>query len=497
MLRLIAILALLGPPLLAGCESADELPRDARTARYEQAIREKWGKPLDELPVVTLDIISPHNENITTEFEWAFSLHHALAHGQRVDLVWWDVGGGGSSIEKYLLNVYDQRAAQGAEKTSGIDILWGGGPWSFAKLARPREGYPHGLLEGLDLAPDVLENVPQTLGGQTFYERVQRDGRPVTPWIGSALSGFGFLYNKAMLRRCGLSEPVRWADLAGEPFTDLLTLADPGQSGSAAAAYRMIAVSGESWPDGWAKLLAVLSNARRFTDSAGAAANAPVLGDGLIATCIDFYGILRVAGAPEQLVYISPPGETTFGPDPIGILRNPPHPELAQRFVNFVMSREGQALWALTPGERDGPVRTVLGRQPIRRDVYALYADRMAPRIVNPFEAERRMRVDPALDRTPFGVLRQLVVSAAVDNVEGLRAARKKLNALAADPADAAKLARYTAEFNRLPANVATIEAMRRVGDRLKEGPKVFRAITVGWRNFFAAKYARIAEERL
>jgi hypothetical protein len=303
-------------------------------------------------------------------------------------------------------------------------------------------------------------------------------------WVGSAISGFGFIYNDAMLRKCRIAPPARWDDLADSRFANLVTLADPSQSGSAAAAYLAIACSGDDWPSGWAKLLAVLANARQFTDSAGAAANAPVLGESLVATCIDFYGATRVAEAPDDLKYITPRGQTTFTPDPISILRDAPSPQLAQRFIRFVLSRQGQALWAYRVGEADGPLRRPLGRQPIRRDIYA-DAGPMLPYIVNPYESGSAMTLTPEKKRISFSVLRELVFQAAVVNRAAMASARSRLDASGRD-------AELMAEMNRLPQNVATLDAMAATADAMKD-PAKREQISRGWRDFFAAKYARIA----
>ena len=249
---IVPVLLFVGVVLLVGlgCSSRDSLPNDRRTAQADAQVRAVWGKSLAELPTVSLVIISAHNEDIRTEFEWAFSLYSAVKYGQKVEFDWRDVGGGSSSIRQYLGNVY-QRA-----DSAGIDILWGGGEFNFVPLGHA------GLLEPLRLGPEVLGNIPAQLGGVPMYDEQLR-------WIGAAVSAFGFIYNDWLLRRVDIEPPSRWEDLGEPRFADLLALADPTQSGSAAAAYRTIACSADNWPDGWARLLRVLSNAKRFTDSAG------------------------------------------------------------------------------------------------------------------------------------------------------------------------------------------------------------------------------------
>ena len=450
--------------LAAGCSQSGGNPRSQSA---DEQVRRKWGKGLADLPTVTLVAISPHNEAIEKEFEWAFSAEHALARGQAVAIEWRNVGGGSSSIEQYLLNIYERK------DTAGIDVVWGGGEFTYYRLASGN------VLQPLALSADVLANVPQDFGGVQMYDKRKL-------WIGSAVSGFGFLYNKALLERCGLTAPQAWDDLARPELADLVALADPTQSGSAAAAYRMIVLSGRTWPEGWGKLLAILSNAKRFVDSAGAAANAPLLGESIVATSIDFYGALRVAVAPDQIVYVSPRGQTTFSPDPIAILKNAPHPELAARFVEFVMSPRGQALWALPAGAAGGPVRTALGRQPIRRDVYRQYAGKLLPWIVDPYQAGQALQVGPDMQKVDFGVLRLLVQAAALDNLQDLRQARAALIRTRFRPD-------LVAEFNRLPENIDDVEEMPAIVRQFKDKAQAERIVT-DWQRFFRDKYRRIAE---
>ena len=450
-----------------GCGGESDAPADPRAATVDQQVRKKWGKGLDELPSVNLSIVSPHNEDIRNEFQWAFSLHHAVQYGSKVSVVWRDVGGGSTAVLRYLLNVYDK------SDTAEIDVVWGGGQYNFQVLAGK------GVLQPMNLSDEVAEQIPATFGVIQLRD-------PNRLWCGSAISGFGFLYNLPLLKRAKIDPPKQWDDLAAAACFDHICLADPTQSGSAAAAYEMIVQSAETWPDGWAKLLAILGNTKKFKDSASGAANAPVVGESALAACIDFYGIMRVAKAPDVLFYVSPEGQTAYDPDPIAILKNPPSAELAQRFVDFVLSRRGQALWALRVGETDGPIRNALGRQPIRRDFYGHHEGKLLPRVTNPYETGGEMKVDLKMRRVRFGVLRQLVRAAAIDNRQFLRAARKKLIETGSEP-------RRRAEFNRLPDNVATREKIAEVAARLGDKAEAEK-ITTGWQRFFRDKYKRVAE---
>lgn len=465
MLRIFIPLILLSMMIaIPGC--GEEQPLSPREAAADKRVRETFGESLEELPTVELVAISPHNTDIENEYESAFSLHHAVRFGQKVDIEWRDVGGGSSAILRHLMNVYEN------SDRSGIDIVWGGGEHNFQRMAE------EGILREMKIEQDVLDQIPEIFGGLRMIGREKR-------WCGSAVSGFGFLYNIPLLERLNLKPPEKWEDLGDKRFYDLVGLADPMQSGSAAASYEMIVQSGGDWVSGWARLLDILGNAKKFYSGAGDAAEALPSGEVAVSTCIDFYGINRVNKYPGTLKYVSPKGQTSFNPDPIGILKNPPNPVLAQRMVDFVLSLKGQALWALPAGHPDGPVRTALGRQPIRRDFYEKYGGDRLPQIVNPYAAGQGLTLDVELWSISYGVLRQLVWAAAVENLDGLRAAKKRL-------IDTGSGASRTERFHRLPENLATREQIARTAELLRD-KKQRDIIVTDWITFFRETYHHVA----
>ena len=228
-----------------GCRGEGAGPADPREAETDRKVRERWGKSLSDLPTVRLVAISPHNVDIEYEYAAAFSLHHAVEYAQKVKIQWKDVGGGSSAILRHLRNVYAN------SDRSGIDVVWGGGEHNFQRMAA------EGILQPMNIPQDALANIPATFGGIEMYDAEHR-------WCGSAVSGFGFLYNRPLLERLNRRPPERWEDLGDPRFFDLVGLADPTQSGSAAASYEMIVQSGDDWAKGWAKLLSILGNAKKF-----------------------------------------------------------------------------------------------------------------------------------------------------------------------------------------------------------------------------------------
>lgn len=80
-----------------------------------------------------------------------------------------------------------------------------------------------------------------------------------------------------------------------------------------------------------------------------------------------------------RLGFVAPRGGTTNAVDPIAVLRGAPHREVAELFLEYTLTVEGQNLWGFTPGSAGGPERYALRRLPVRRDFYER-AERKAQR---------------------------------------------------------------------------------------------------------------------
>lgn len=420
----------------------------------------------DSAPVPRGDklvILTPHNEDIKYEFDKAFRTAYLKHFGKSIDIEWRDIGSGSSAMLSYLQNVYLK------SETSGIDVLFGGGEYLFQTLAQQT------LLEKMPLSPEILENIPAEFCGMPLYDKEFR-------WCGSVLSSFGFLYNKEILDRLNLKYPQTWDDLGKPEFFNLVMLADPSQSGSVAAAYEMIVQSAPDWPMGWKRLLLILSNAAGIADSSGAAANAPLIGQAPVGICIDFIGALRAAKYPDKIGYVSPVGQTAYTPDPIGILKNPPNPSAAQAFVNFVLSLEGQALWAMPPGSPTGPMQKTLGRTPIRQDFYHQFS--IPSWLPEPYQQGAEMKIDPLLRQTRYGVLILLVQSAAIDNLTVLKKAKQRLIETHFEHPQAEL-------FFKLPENVDTIDKLTQIS-RLIKDKATAEKISAEWTSSFRRQFLQV-----
>lgn len=430
----------------------------------DEEVLAKWGKPFSELPTENLIIVSPHNDAIRDKFKRAFVRYYAVEKGKHV-LIWWHYRSGSNAILDFLM---DQK-----QKPPVLDVVFGGGEYLFERLAAEE------MLLRMEIEPDVLKQIPSEFAGVRLYD-------PQLRWCGNVLSGFGFLFNKAETDKLGIKRLNTWQDLAQPRIMDHLVIADPAKSGSSVAAFEMILQSEPDWPSGWRTLLNILSNTKEFMPNSDDAANAPLFDQAAVAICIDFYGISRQTVQPERIEYVSPKGQTALTPDPIAILTDAPNKEIAQAFVNFVLSEQGQALWG-KKAEKQGEIPIYsLYRTPIRKDFYNNPAD-IPESIRNPYIIADIAYVDSQLQLARFGVLRQLVNAAVIENFSDMKKAKKKLieSNFQSSLAD---------EFFELPDNIDTVEKIQIISEQLKDPEKV-ELITDEWAQFFKQRYSNVLQQ--
>ncbi len=409
-----------------------------------------------------LEIITPHNEHIQVEFERAF-----LRQVGRPLKIRWIKKGTGQIIQQLDAQ---ERARPG--ESFGLDVFFGGGVPDHDLAASK------GYLEPAQVPEQVLAGIPQEIAGVANYGQRRL-------WFGSALSAFGVLMNRRGLKSQGLPEIERWEDLADPRMYSWVVIADPRKSASVRVSYELI-LQQYGWERGWTILMQIAANSRLITDSSSAIPNEVATGNVLAGPCIDFYAYSRVAQAGRDvLAYVNPIGGSAITPDPISMLRKPPHRELAEQFITFVLSPQGQALWVLPAGAPGGPVEHALHRLPVRPDVCAKYADQMA--VKDPYkEAEagtfRRMNDD--LQRRRNKLLAELMGAALVDLHADLRTTWKALIDSGMKPA-------AVAEWSKPPFDEQ--EGLK-LAEQLEAGDMAARRITRDWTRQFKDKYARVRE---
>lgn len=294
-----------------------------------------------------------------------------------------------------------RRAYLASEVSSGIDLFFGGGTYDFSVQARAGhlvksrvlETHPDWFQE-TGTPGEIPAGIPRTFAGETFWDAQGR-------WFGAVLSSYGIIYNRALLERLGIAEePRQWADLADPLYFGQIAVCDPTKSGSMTQAFEMIvqqqmqrrlqtlldegraltpqlerqAVE-EGWDIGMRLIQKIAANARYFTDTSQKPNIDVAMGDCAAGMSIDFYGrfqqenILERSGS-DRFGFWTPLGGSTISADPIGLLRGAPNREVAELFIEFVLSLEGQKLWNFEVGAEGGPQVFALRRPPIRPELY-------------------------------------------------------------------------------------------------------------------------------
>lgn len=335
----------------------------------------------------------------------------------------------------------------------GIDLFFGGGAYDFSKQASignlvattPDGQYGPGALAGEKPEWFSDEVMPATVSGEPF-----RDDD--FSWVGTVLSAFGICYNTDVLDRLRIDEPfTSWSDLENPKLFGQVALADPTKSGSTTKAFEMLIQEkiqkrltgggtseaeaiAAGWDDAMRLILKISANSRYFTDSAAKVPRDVAMGDAAAGMCIDFYGrtfnelYRRDGGRDSRVQFLMPVGGTSIGADPVGMLRGAPNPELAHRFIEFVLSPNGQKLWNYQAGSPEGPIRFALRRPPIRKDFYtAANREFMTDPEVNPYEISKGFTYHADWTGSLFASLRFAIKAACIDPHEEQQEAWKTL----------------------------------------------------------------------
>ena len=272
-----------------------------------------------------------------------------------VDVVWKTQDGG----------YWDDVIAAG-----GIDVLFGGGPTLFDQMQRD------GNLEPLNWTSimDIVDRVPDEVAGADMK---RENGNGDVVWVAAAISSFGFTVNHVFLDTYGLPTPTNWTDLAQPIWGSLLPTAtiamgNAPKTTSNTRIYEII-TQGMGWDTGWITMARMAGSARLYQGSVQTQAAVENQEVG-VAMSIDFYGYNTQLNNPD-CEYILPEGETIVNGDPIAIVKDTPKMDLAEGFLDFVLSPEGQAVW-LSPGISRMPVLGSAFLTPYGStfpDMYAIY----------------------------------------------------------------------------------------------------------------------------
>ena len=467
-----------------------------------------------------LVIITPHNEPVRFEFDLGFREHMAR-EGRRIEIDWRRPGGT-AEIGRFLTSEYTaafqrhwtedlgrpwsakvaaafmnpalspgasptdeagaaRQAFLASQVSAGLDLLFGGGSFDHTRHARAGRLVDSGVVAA---HPELFgpQLIPNTLGGQVLWDS---EGR----WIGNCLATFGMCFNRDVLARLGVEPPATWDALADPRLLGQVALADPSKSGSAGKAFELIiqaAMQRAGVVEGWAQAMRLIrrigGNARYFTDSSAKVALDVTSGDAAAGMCIDFYGrfqgeTVAALGQGRRVGYAAARGETAPDADPISLLRGAPHRALAIRFIEFVLSDEGQKLWSFRPGTPGGPRRYGLSRLPIVPRLYGSAFDRDRLELgENPYDQTGRLEYREALTGRLFGAITFVVRAMCVDTEPELREAYGAL-AAAGFPPQATALFDDVTLIDHATVSGPILEALR-AADPLPEAAWARRLVT-------------------
>ena len=150
----------------------------------------------------------------------------------------------------------------------------------------------------------------------------------------------GFGYNSDLLAKKGMPVPKCWADLTKPVYKNEIQMADPSTSGTALTMVSTILqIMGEE--KGFEYLKALHQNVNQYTRSGTAGIRAAARGETTIGVAFLHDSVAQtVQGFPVKTV--APCEGTGFEMPGVAIVKNARNPELAQKWVDFVLSVEGQ-----------------------------------------------------------------------------------------------------------------------------------------------------------
>ncbi|HPA21331.1 MAG TPA: extracellular solute-binding protein [Verrucomicrobiae bacterium] len=411
-------------------------------------------------------VFSPHSTDIRRETGWAFSAWHRAHYGGPAVVRWRDCGGGTSQILRFIRSEYGGRVGG-----IGVDVMYGGGVDPFLELKEAR------LLARWNPVPGTLEGVPGSIGGVPMYDSDHE-------WFAAALSGFGIVSNRRVFGLLGLPEVRTWVDLADPRLAGWVGAADPRQSGTALAVFEII-LQAYGFERGWAIIAAICGNSRAFLHTAALPTKDCALGEVACAMSVDIYGWSNVARlGSENMAFVLPEGVTVINPDGIAILRDPPHPQLASRFLEFVLSRPGQLLWMLPHGVPGGSMGHDINRMSVMPDLYGELRG-VTPVRVNPFTQQQTFRYDPAKGMRRRRILAGVLGAVFIDLHPLVRRAWREIQG---SPRRGELVAEYCVP-------IVSEEELFRLGDGDWNERGARQALINRWQREAGAKWRRIERE--
>lgn len=479
----------------------------------------------------TLVVITAHNKTIRDEYQRGFSEYYRKLRGRDV-VIDFRSPGGTSDIVRYIADRFeaefrdyvradpargnwsdlaarsfsDPRATGegakfrklflGSDVGIGIDVMAGGGIFDQARQAERGFAVPGGVEVR---HPEYFRHIPQKFGGSDVYDK---EGR----YYSVVLSTFGIVCNLDRIRDQKIPLPQTWRDLGQGVFFGALAVGNPAKSGSVTKCFEIMiqqCMNDAPAPDaGWANGLnlikRIFANSRLVSDSAGAIVRDVGIGNSVCGIAIDSYGIgereyqKTLFDGKTHLAYLTPRGGTAVSGDPVQILRGAPHRRVAEDFLDYLLSPEGQKLHCYRVGTPDGPRAYPINRPPVRRDLYDENYQKYAFDCnYNPYVSGEDFVYRPERTGRYYTLIRQTVKILMIDCHAELISAWRAI--LAAGGPE--KVPQAFSAFNALPYSYAEAdEAAKSISLRSGRSAAQVAATMRKWSDFARAHY-RLAEK--
>jgi ABC-type Fe3+ transport system substrate-binding protein len=353
-------------------------------------------------------------------------------------------GGNGETLRKEVSDAFFQ-----SNVGCGVDIFFGGGHHEFEIQARRGNLIPCDLIKD---HPEMFteDTIPEYFCGIRLWDR---EGK----WFGASLSAFGIIYNSEAILDDGIPFfPQTWMDIGRPEFFQKLAIVDPTKSSSVQRAFLMmvqqqmqlcydelrssigvVTLSPEDevraisagWINGLRLIQKIVANGRYFTESSTRPVIDVSTGNCLAGVAVDFYGLgeakhLEERSGSRRFKFVMPKGGGNPNPDPIGIFRGTNNMKLAQEFIEFILSMDGQKILDFrlhTPG---GPEKNTIRRVPILKTIYQPeYAPYRCDSSINPYNAGTFFTVSEDILNRMFNAMSIIIKLAFIDLNEELSSA--------------------------------------------------------------------------
>ena len=226
-----------------------------------------------------------------------------------------------------------------AEKDNPKADVWYGGGGIVPFMTATEEG----LLE--PYIPAGYEDMPVERGNLILRDKDYH-------WTGMCIIALGFAYNPQIFSADEI--PKTWDDLTDPRYRGMIEMWDPGVSGTAmlflGSTLMRAKNQGRGEEAGWDFLKGYWQNLRGYTvegaPAFSVARGAVGIGIHFEHQVLDFVEEQaggEAAGASSNITWYLPP-DSPVSVDPIALIKNGPNPENGKKFIDFVMSDEGQRI---------------------------------------------------------------------------------------------------------------------------------------------------------